>query len=240
MTPCPGVAFANVVFRVRSVRRYPVKSMSGESLDRVILDSRGLSGDRWFAVEDGEGRFASGKDTRRFRRRDAVFDYLARTDSDGQVWVSRDDNEWLVGDSRLDEDVSQRMGCAARVTPEAGVPHQDMGAVSIIGTATLDWCSQAWGGDGDERRLRVNVVLETTEPFVEESWLGRTLHVGTAALGVVERVPRCRMIDIAQDGTVPTEHWLKEVARDRDMLLAVYADVLSPGQFRVGDQVGVE
>jgi len=240
MTWLPRVAFATVTFRVRSVRRYPVKSMGGETLDRVTLDRRGLGGDRWFAVEDDDGRFASGKDTRRFRRRDAVFDYVARTGSNGQVWVSRNGAEWMVGDPRLDGDVSKRMGCAARVTPEAGVPHQDMGAVSIIGTATLDWCSHAWGGDGDGRRLRVNVVIETIEPFIEETWLGRKLQVGTAALVVAERTPRCRMIDVSQDGTAPTAHWLKEVARDRDMLLAVYADVRSPGQFRVGDQVDVQ
>lgn len=112
-----------------------------------------------------------------------------------------------------------------------------MGAVSIIGTASLDWCSQTWGGADDARRLRVNVVIGTTEPFIEETWLSRKLKVGTAGLAVAQRAPRCRMIDVAQDGIAPESHWLKRVARDRDNFLAVYADVLTPGTFCVGDPV---
>ena len=231
------VACAPVTERVHSIRRYPVKSMGGETLDRATVDGRGLCGDRWFAVEDEEGRFASGKDTRRFPRRDAVFDYSASTDSQGRVWVRRNGAEWAVGDPRLDEDVSERMRCRARLTPETAIAHHDMGAVSIVGTASLDWCLQTWEGSGDARRLRVNVVIETTEPFIEETWLNRKLQVGTAHFAVAQRAPRCRMVDIAQDSIAPMAHWLKRIARDRDNFLAVYADVLSPEEFRVGDPV---
>ena len=132
--------------RVVSLRRYPVKSMGGEALGDVDLDARGLVGDRWHAVEDDEGRFASGKDTRRFRRRDPVFHYSASTDPAGQVTVTRGDQHWCVGDPRLDQRLSG-MGTTVRVTPEADVPHQDMGAVSIVSTATLAWCADRWGGN---------------------------------------------------------------------------------------------
>src|SRR5689334_16379501 len=71
---------ADVQISVTALRRYPVKAMGGEPLDLARFDARGLLGDRWYAVEDTEGRFASGKDTRRFRRRDRVFDYGATTD----------------------------------------------------------------------------------------------------------------------------------------------------------------
>ena len=70
---------------VAAIRRYPVKSMGGESLDLVELDARGLVGDRRYAVVDGDGKLSSGKDSRRFRRRDEVFSYAAGTSADG--WV---------------------------------------------------------------------------------------------------------------------------------------------------------
>ncbi len=57
------------------IRRYPVKSMGGESMRSVDLDTRGLVGDRWFSVVDADGKLASGKNSRRFRRYDAVFEY---------------------------------------------------------------------------------------------------------------------------------------------------------------------
>jgi len=144
--------------RVTSIRRYPVKSMGGEALDRARLDRRGIVGDRWYAVEDGDGHFASGKNTRRFRRRDAVFAYSAQTDSDGVVRVARGRHGWTVGDSLLDQHMSTHMRAAVRVTAEASIPHQDLGAVSIIGTATLDWCAATWGGDSDWRRLRCRMI----------------------------------------------------------------------------------
>lgn len=57
---------------VVSLRRYPVKGMAGEALETAEIDGRGLNWDRWYAVVDEQGRFASGKESRRFRRRDAV------------------------------------------------------------------------------------------------------------------------------------------------------------------------
>lgn len=225
--------------QVVQLRRYPVKSMGGEPLDRVALDERGLAGDRWFAVEDAEGRFASGKTTRRFRRRDAVFGYSATTSATGDVVVTGASGAWQVGDPALEDDLRRAMGTAARITPEADVPHQDRGAVSIIGTATLDWCAERWGVDPDPRRLRVNVVFSSTAPFIEETWARRTITVGTAVLRVVERAPRCRMIDVPQDGTLAEGRWLVPLAAERDMCLAMYADVASTGVVGVGDALVV-
>lgn len=221
------------------IRRYPVKSMGGEGLPKVLLDRRGLVGDRWYAVEDEEGHFASGKSSRRFRRRDAVFEYAARTGEQGVV-VSGPGGEWSVGEPALDRVLSQRMDASVRVRPEDAVAHQDAGAVSLVGTATLAWCAEQWGLDADARRLRVNVVVETDEPFVEESWQGRTLRVGGAELTVVERIPRCRMIDIDQDGARASGRWLAPLAAERDLCLAVYADVAAPGPIHLGDPLEIE
>lgn len=224
---------------VLSLHRYPVKSMGGEAVEAVDVDRRGLTGDRWFAVVDGDGRLASGKNSRRFRRRDQVFDQVASTDPTG-VTVSGPAGTWRVGDPALDAVLSAAMGAPVRVTPEAGVPHQDAGAVSLVGSATLQWCAQRWGIDADARRLRPNIVFESIEPFVEESWVGRTIQVGGARLRVVERVERCRMIDVAQVGVQPQGAWLKPLAAEREMCAAVYADVVTPGRIAVGDTIEVD
>jgi uncharacterized protein len=222
---------------VLSVRRYPVKSMGGEPLDVAQFDARGLVSDRWYAIEDDAGHFASGKNTRRFRRRDPVFEYAANIDPDGRVAVTRGDERWYVGDPDLDQCLSEHIGTSVRVTPEAGVPHQDMGAVSIVSSATLAWCAERWGGTPDARRLRVNLVVESDQPFVEDGWVGGELELGSARLRVVERVPRCRMVDIRQDGAELGEKWLKPLTQERDLFLAVYAEVTRPGHATIGDQV---
>jgi len=222
--------------RVVSLRRYPVKSMGGEALEAAELDLRGLRGDRWYAVSDEDARLASGKSSQRFRRRDQVFTYGARTTSADDVVVTGPAGAWLVGDPALDAELSQAVGAAVRVTPEVAVPHQDAGSVSVVGTATLDWWARK-GIAADPRRLRVNIVVATHEPFVEDSWVGRALRMGSASLRVVEPIPRCRMVDIDQDGAVADGGWLKALTAERDGCVAVYADVLAPGVVRVGELV---
>lgn len=223
-----------MAFELQQIRRYPVKSMGGEDLMSVAVDGRGLAGDRLFAVRDGDGHFASGKNTRRFRRRDEVFEYQART-VDDHVEVSRNTARWFVGDPQLDDDLSRRMGLPVTVAVEGDVPHQDMGSISLVGTATLKWCADRWGVDADPRRLRVNLLIDTDEPFVEESWVGLDLTLGAVRLACVQPVPRCRMIDIDQDDVVARGNWLKPLARERRMNIAVYADVVQPGTLRLGD-----
>jgi uncharacterized protein YcbX len=224
---------------VLEIRRYPVKSMAGEALDRVDLDARGLVGDRAYAVVDADGRFAAGKDSRRFRRRDEVFRYGATTAADGVVRVTRGDAHWTAGDAALDQDLSTRFGDLVRVLPEQGVSHFDARSVSIVGTATLEWCARELGVDADRRRLRTNLIVETAEPFEEETWVGRKAHIGGIRLAVVERVERCRTIDLAQDGVTTTTPWLKALGGSRELCVAVYADVVGPGTVAVGDAVDV-
>lgn len=233
--------------RIVSLRRYPVKAMGGEPLDRAAVDARGLTGDRAFAVVDAEGWLAAGKRTRRFRRHDEVFDYAASTVDDAVV-VSRDGLAWRVGDAALDADLSAAMGEPMRVLAERDSEHSfyDASPVSLVGTATLDWCRAELGVDADPRRLRVNVVVETEEPFVEEGWIGSEVVLGAVdggggvRLRVTARNERCRVIDLAQDGVEETARWLKPLGERRDACIAVYAQVVEPGELRVGDPVRVD
>ena len=227
---------------VSSIRRYPVKAMGGEDLTAVDVDARGLVGDREFAVVEADGRLASGKDSDRFRRRDAVFHHAAATVGDGVLVRDHDGRTWAVGDPELATHLSQRLGAPVRVLAGTGAPHHDDGPVSLVGTATLRWCAEQWGVDADPRRLRVNLVVATDEPFVEESWLGGTLAVGSAGsvvLAVESRIERCRTVDVAQDETSAHGRLLKPLAAHRDMSLAVYVRAVRTGTVHVGDTVTV-
>lgn len=224
-------------FNVEQLRRYPVKSMGGESLPSIEITSRGLAGDRRYAVRDTSDHLVSGKNSKRFRRHDEIFEFQATT-SDGEVRVQRGDASWAATSPELDAFLSELMGEPMRVAEDAGASHFDAGSVSLIGTATLDWWRQR-GIDADARRLRVNIVIETGEPFDEEAWLGSALAIGEARLRAVKRVPRCRMIDVPQDGAAAEQRWLKVLAQEHDMCAAIYADVVVPGVVSVGDELQV-
>lgn len=229
---------------VVSLRRYPVKSMRGEGLAAVELDARGLVGDRGLAVRNGESRLAAGKNTERMVRRDGIFEFSARTVSltadavagSGTVVVSRGGCDWAAGDPDLDHVLKEALDDDVWVAAESDVPHFDDGAVSLVGTATLEWCGRELGVDPDPRRLRVNLVVETSEPFEEESWTGDVV-VGGATLRPTSRITRCRVIDLAQDGIEEGTRWLKPLGDRRDARVAIYLDVVKPGVVRIGDVV---
>jgi uncharacterized protein YcbX len=221
--------------RLQEIRRYPVKAMGGESLESVEVEARGLTGDRAYAVVDGDGKIATGKHSRRFRRRDEVFEFASRTTPDG-VRVTGRGGEWAVLSAELDAFLTEAMGDPVRVLPESTTPYFDAGAVSLVGTASLEWCRRELHVDADRRRIRPNLVVETDEPFVEETWAGE-LAVGEVVLAPVERIVRCRMVDIAQEGLPREGAWLKALTDTRDMSLGVYLEVRRPGRIAVGDPV---
>lgn len=96
---------SNENYEVAGLWRYPVKSMAGEAVDAVDLDSDGVAGDRRWAVRDLEtGRLASAKKPRPFG---GLLHWSARTTGDGTVEVASPDGEtWTAGDPALDEALS--------------------------------------------------------------------------------------------------------------------------------------
>ena len=78
-------------------------------------------------------------------------------------------------------------------------------------------------------------MVRTTEPFVEESWAGATIRVGGVELTVVERIERCRMVDIAQEGLAEQPGWLKALGRERDLCLGHVRRCRARGRIALGD-----
>ena len=76
--------------------RYPVKSMLGEECTAVELETRGVAGDRLFALRDREGKLGSGKNSRRFRDIEGLFGFRAR--GVGRVEVTFPDGRGMRAD----------------------------------------------------------------------------------------------------------------------------------------------
>ncbi len=230
-------AVAEVAGTVERIWRYPVKSLGGERLVSADVDERGLAGDRWFAVRDAEGRFGSGKTTRRFRLMPGLLGLRARY-VDGVPEVLDPDGLPVPDATRY---LRERLGrddvCLAA---EGAVSHFDELAVSVLSTATLDWVrSVVPGVTVDERRFRPNLLVRTppgAPPFAEEGWLGREATVGAGArLAFARLSTRCVMVGEAQPGLEHSPLVLRAIARWRDNELGALATVVRPGPVRTGD-----
>lgn len=226
---------------VAELWRYPVKSFRGERLDEVTLDGRGIVGDRAFAVRDANGKFGSGKTTRRFRLLRGLLDFAARTDGDGVVVSGPGGMSRRVGDPALDGLLSERYGEPLAVLPEEAVPHFDVGAIHLVTTASLGWVAAAHGGTGgDSRRYRPNLVVSVEGPaLVEEGWVGAEVAVGSCLLRVTGPAERCVMVNNARDELAADPGVLRFLVERNGTNLGVYADVVRGGTIRVGEPVRV-
>ena len=225
---------------VETVRRYPVKSLVGESLDRARVESRGLRGDRLWSVRDLDGKFGSGKSTRRFRRMDGLLDLVAAYDADVPVVRFPDGSAVRGDDDGIDAALSEHVAREVTLAREAEVSHFDDGPVHLVTTASIARLAELHGGPVDPGRFRANLLLHTdaAPSFVEETWIGRRLTLGAEVeLRVVSPMPRCVMVTLPQVGVGPDRHLLRTVTRHNDANLGVLAEVVRPGEVAVGDRV---
>lgn len=227
---------------VSQLWRYPVKSFRGEQLEKVLLDRRGVVGDRAFAVRDANGKLGSGKTTRRFRLMRDLFDFSAETARDGVVVHAPGGVCFRVGNPELDALLSRRYGEQLAVVPEGAVSHFDAGSVHVLTSSSLDWVEREYGRTGgDARRYRPNIVLDTGGVgVIEEGWLGATLSIGSCVIQVSETVERCVMPTFHQDGLRRAPDLLRFLVERTQTMLGVYAKIASPGTITIGDTVTVE
>ena len=233
---------------VRELVRYPVKSMAGVATKSAFLGWHGLQGDRRFA----------------FRRVD---------DNSGFPWLSasRLPELLLYRPLGLDESANEPAPTHVRTPEGIDLPLNsvelrdsvagkfrhavelmklrhgifDEATVSVINLATISAIGAASEQNLDTRRFRGNVVIESdsTEPFAEDAWVGRTLVFGNHETGpmvnVTMRDERCVMINFDPDTAEADARIMKAAVRLNQNCAGVYGTVVRTGQLNVGDPVSL-
>jgi len=229
-----------MIATVAGLWRYPVKSMLGERRESLLLERRGVVGDRLYAVRDEAGKFGSGKTTRRFRLMDGLFRFRARYDGEIPV-ITFPDGVTLTGDDRaIHARLSDVLGMNVELSREGEISHFDDGPIHLVTTASLQALGALLAQDEiDARRFRPNIVIETDgEGFQEDSWEGREILLGDSVrLRVTKQTERCVMVNFAWGELREEPRALRALAQAHDACMGVYVDVLTPGTLRQGDQV---
>jgi uncharacterized protein len=118
----------------------------------------------------------------------------------------------------------------------------DCRPISIFSIQTVHQLSNELGIDLDKRRFRANVYveLECGRGFGEDESVGQTLRMGAkAAIAVVSRDSRCKMITLDPDTAQPNPEVMSQLARDHDGKAGIYGVVLVEGSIRPGDEIAV-
>lgn len=226
----------------------PVKGMRHLAHDRVELDDRGPVGDRQWCLVDVEARRVL-----RTVQHPSLLGVVARVDGttlalslpggESVSGVPAGTGETLVCDywgrsvplaltdgphSGL---VSRHLGRDVRLAaaPRGGVVFA--APVSVVGTASL----KALGDDVDPARFRATLVVETDEPWIEDTWLGTEVQVGDAVLRIGCPIPRCAVIDHHPATGVKDRRLLKTLVGTRptngagEPMFGMYAEVVRGG-----------
>ena len=124
----------------------------------------------------------------------------------------------------------------------------DILPLSVVGIASVADLGRRGGHDGDlgSLRFRMNIELDGTAPFEEDTWDGRSVAIGDAVIRVAGQIPRC--VVTTQDPATGLHDWntLKQIAAFRATMpdrrgipFGMYATVESPGIASVGSEVAL-
>lgn len=215
-----------------------MKSVLGEAMPNLVVDVRGISGDRIYAISNAEGKFASGKNTRRFRRIDGLFSMESKTVGTEVLLKFPDGTELPTHSHQIGRKLSQFLGQQVTLTRETETPHFDDGPIHILTTASLSLLSSILPDAGiDPRRFRPNIVLDTQ--YLDSDLIGKKIQCGDCTLEVTHNTERCRMITLEQGDIENRPEILKSVSKRFDLNFGVYARVLTGGPISVGDSVEI-
>ncbi len=227
---------------VKSLWRYPVKSMIGEPCRNLRVEERGVVGDRLFAVRDGQGKFGSGKNTRRFVKIDGLFNFRAVYDGSIPVITFPDGKSLRGDDPSIHSSLTEALNQPVTLAKEQLISHFDDSPVHLVTTASLDWLrAQLPGSVIDERRFRPNVLIETEgSGLVEHDWLGKRLLIGQSVmLEITHPTERCPMTNFAQPAIPEDKNIFARIGREADLKFGVYAKVILAGEVNSGEKVEI-
>ncbi|HEU0155740.1 MAG TPA: MOSC domain-containing protein [Stellaceae bacterium] len=256
-----------MVGTIGTIYRYPVKGLSAEELDRVVL-RRGkcLPHDRRFAIALGSTVFDSQNPEwlpkRHFvmlMRDEKLARLQTRFDAESEVLTIAEGGREVLR-ARLTEPggreeiakfytdfLGPEVDGPLRVVEAPGHAFADARRrpnaatgqyVSLINRASIAALEAAIGAPVDPIRFRANIYFDGPAAWRELDWIGAGLALGTARLHVVSPITRCAATQV---NPLTAERDLEIVAAlDRNfghINMGVYAEVLSGGAIAVGDWI---
>ncbi len=244
----------------------PVKGTRLHAVQEIDLGHTGVAGDRRFFIVDARGRMVNAKivgelqqivadvsgDGSRlalsFPDGTAVSDEITHAGPLAARFFSGERAGQIV-DGAFGAALSEFIGQPLRLVEAPGsIDRGRTGAATLISVGSLArLAAQAGAESVDPRRFRMTIEVDGVAAHAEDTWVGRTLRVGEAAMRVHGNVGRCLITSRDPESgevTLPTLDLLgayrRGLASTEPLPFGVHAEVVREGTIRVGDAVVVE
>jgi uncharacterized protein YcbX len=112
--------------------------------------------------------------------------------------------------------------------------------ILLVTTSSLEAGRRSYAAAWHTRRFRPNIVLATPdEGWLEDSWLGKEVHIGAVTVVPRGRCERCTMVTRPQPGLERDVGIYKALLHDHGGTFGVWSSVIRTGQLHVGDAADV-
>lgn len=235
---------------IKSIYRYPVKSMAGEELASAELGWHGIKGDRRFAFMRAGNM--SGMPWLTASKMPELIRYKAYHTNGGNPSSPIVRVRTPEGADTEVEHESLRRQVAAAFGSEVTLVHMGNGIfddapISLISTTTIAALERESGCEIlDTRRFRPNLLIDPAGgvPVNEDAWVGKTVlfgnHANAPSLRVTVQDIRCVIVNLDPETAVAEPHIFKTIARSWQNCAGVYASVLNTGTLSIGEHVFVD
>ncbi|MEY2400838.1 MAG: uncharacterized protein QOJ08_949 [Ilumatobacteraceae bacterium] len=249
--------------RIQEIWRYPVKSLQGEKLSEAAVDESGLSGDRCWGVRDETtGKILTARREPQLLLAAASLaegnepnivlptGHVCRgSGADTDVALS----DWLRrpvtlvgaldapgGEAEFFADATDDSSAVIGWTMPPG-RFVDAMPLLLLTTASLRTGAALYPtGEWNVRRFRPNLLIDADgDGWLEDSWCGSTVHIGSTAVLPRQGCVRCTMVTRPQPELVRDLDIYKTVARHHGGTMGVWTQVHTPGVVHVDDLVTV-
>jgi uncharacterized protein YcbX len=249
--------------QITGLYRYPVKGLSPEPLPEVALDvGETFPADRRYAIENGPSGFDPKATAwlpkahflmlirhERLAGLETRFDdrtHLLTIRKGGEV-AARGDLETAEGRAAIEQFFTARFADDLKGPPKvlsaAGHSFSDVArkVVSIINLASVGAVENLVDWAVHPLRFRANMYVTGWPAWQEFELLNRTLVIGDVRLKVVKRIKRCAAVNVDPDTAVRDLEIPAALQRRLGHAdCGIYAEVISGGVIRIGDQIAAE
>ncbi len=247
--------------RVAGLYRYPVKGLSPEPLESVMLrPGEHVPGDRLYAIENGPSGYDPAAPMHQPKvkflmlARNARLARLAtRYDPASTVLTIEEDGVEVASGTLATEEgrgrierffdaycVDELRGPARVLAAADGFRFTDSraGFVSLINLASVRALAHKVGRSLDPLRFRANLYVSDLPAWEEFALVGATLRAGSVALEITKPIDRCAAVDVVPGRGL----------RDTDLVAlmertyahhdcGVYARIVAGGELKIGDEL---
>ncbi|HNE06238.1 MAG TPA: MOSC domain-containing protein [Anaerolineales bacterium] len=232
-----------LIGHIYNLVRYPVKSMAGISIDSAFLGWHGLQGDRRFAFRriNNKSNFPWLSASRLPEL--LLYEPFGEDDKEEEplpTHVRTPEGTILpLGSIELQSSIAEKFGDSVELMKlKHGI--FDEASVSVINLTTISAIGKEIEQSLDPRRFRANIIIEadSSEPFMENNWIGKTLLFGSKEDGVMLNITlkdlRCMMINLDPNTAEQDPRIMKTVVHLNENNAGAYGTVVRTGNLSVG------